>query len=203
VKEALKSLHLLLEKSALELDHPKNIALEQAKYHFYLLAQCCLAFEQAPIDTFSLSFYLRKGIFSLNRAVEELLCVAYIGKFGHEYTEASEHQLDTLYGLIEDHPNSIDLKLLGTTFKKANFISRYPFEYLESVSPLHDLILQAEWLKEHPELAEGFKTVDRVSPFNFIPVNLEGLQPHAILAKWGEVLRQTMTFVNGTVISLH
>lgn len=202
VKEAMQTCRTLLSGSSLEEDHPKNLALQQASYHFYLFAQSCLAFEKDPIHSYSLSFYLRKGIFSLNKAIEDVLFACFIGKYGYEYPEKTEHDLVQLYKRVNEKPEPSSLVFLETTWTKAQVISRYPFEYSQLISPLHELILQAELLKEHPELNLGFKMTEEATSLNFIPVSTNSdINVEVILKKWERVVSETMSFINHILLT--
>lgn len=113
----------------------------------------------------------------------------------------SPHDLGSMYqslGLTGELAEST-LTFINTQFAEFNRIHRYPLQVKELVSPLHELILQAEMLRENPKLKvdqEMVKTV--LTP---IEVRSEELNHQSIIDRLTKHLDQTMLIIEKQLLS--
>ncbi len=211
-KMSLKTLRTLnnkldcfLENLHLPPSHPVSSMINQAKQDIEVLT-CVFEILNRPLPLNALSFYMREACFWQNALMERVMHAIYTLQRG---IETSSHQLDTLYEAIQwSVPYTEKEKLLFTSlFRFAHNFSRYPFEK-PSVSPLHDMILKAELLRELPNLLdmkEGFSISSKdnkllQTDLNFTQVSIEGMDPEQMLAQLSNTWNQVATVLEKRLI---
>ena len=157
---------------------------EQAVYHFRLLRGILDELSKADIPSDLFSLLVRSLLFWENTVLEELLQVLYGMKKG---CETHSHRLNELYESILDNTEEAsegeNLKFLNEKMSTLHNLSRYPFQTVNGSEYLHDMILQAELLRERPELGKNFTMSQNKTPLNYLAVSEKDFTPHEIVAK--------------------
>lgn len=111
------------------------------------------------------------------------------------------HDLGSMYqslGLTGELAEST-LSFINKQFNQFNKIGRYPLQVKELMSPLHELILQAEMLRENPKLKVDQEMVKTV----LIPIEVssEGLNHQSIIDRLTKHLDETMQIIEKQFLS--
>lgn len=198
--KAFNRLNSLLDHTLANLylpsSHPVTSMINQAKQDIQVLTYVFEALNR-PLPLNELSLHIREACFWQNALMERVMHAIYTLQKG---IETSGHQLDILYEAIKwSSPfTNKEQELFTSLFCFAHNFSRYPFEK-PPTSPLHNIILKAELLRELPNLLdikEGFiisskdnKTLQ--TDLNFIQVSIEGVDPEQMLIQlsgaWDQV----------------
>lgn len=128
--------------------HPK---LNQAICHLNIVKGILYELSQEKISSDQFSLLTRGLLFWENTVIEELLQILYGIETG---LDIRFHDLAYLYRqAISPESKSFDKDLVFLNeLDDLHNLSRYPFEVKSASKNIHDLILQAELLRERPEL---------------------------------------------------
>lgn len=207
--KALNRLNSMLDRTLTNLylppSHPVTSMINQAKQDIQVLTHVFEALNR-PLPLTALSLHIREACFWQNALIERVMHAVYTLQKG---IETNGHQLDILYEAIKwSSPfTSKEEKLFTSLFLFAHNFSRYPFEK-PSISPLHDMILKAELLRELPNLLDrkdGFIISSRdnktlQTDLNFIQVSIEGMDPEQMLTQLSDTWNQVAAVLEKRLI---
>jgi len=179
-------------------NHPSKIHLQQARHAFLMLQEVLSILNTDAISADEFSFSLRGAFYWQNAALESLLkSISSI----QTYSDCFDHDLAKLSQSIawKDKITESELLMLQTDWKLVNKFSRYPFQYSEAISDTHELILQAEFIRELPDYGLGFKhvTADKylTTAINFIPITHKEISADQLLGKLDLKLQAVWVFL--------
>ncbi|MBA3604244.1 MAG: hypothetical protein H0W50_11565 [Parachlamydiaceae bacterium] len=119
-----------------------------------------------------------------------------------------DHNLLALYTAIKWNlpKNTSEADDLSIKWDQVNNFCRYPYQHKEIRSSTHELILQAELLREHPELGMGFKMQGKLEKnqistlLNFIPVPSDDLSAEGLLISLNRLMISAWKLIENRLI---
>jgi hypothetical protein len=183
--------------------HFPTIQLLQAEHAFKMLKEILTKLNLNSLMTDEFSWLFRGAIYWQNLALESLL--RSICSF-QSYFDITEHDLSEIVKKI-NWSNAIEnseMEMLETDWKLVNKFSRYPFEDKDLISKTHELILQAEFLRQNPHYGIGFIPVHNENSLsnqlNYIPISYKELHVDQLLKKLDILLQGAWSFLSHKVI---
>lgn len=158
--------------------------------------------QEIPSDRFSL---LTRGLlFWENTVVEELLQVLYGIETG---IDTRSHDLTSLYDHLFSQDDKFYKKDINSLSQLVNLhnLSRYPFEIKNGSKDIHQLILQAELLRERPELGlevpfELPQEEKNGTALNYLKTSQVGLSPNQIVVKLLATHQRIVRVIKGSLL---
>ena len=165
--------------------HPK---LKQVLCHLKVLQGIIYEINKKKIDSDAFSLLVRNFLFWENTILEEVLQLAYGQKTG---VDSYSHDLGTLYKELITHKTvdcEQEYEFLDQTMANLHNFSRYPFIHHGSEF-IRTLILQAELLRERPELGKEnpFILTKNITDLNYLEVPTDHFTPDSIVNKLNEI----------------
>lgn len=193
IDSVIKRCEMLIEALVKTSDHPVIYKIQQAHYNLILLKNACTILS-VDVTANSLSVWLRHAIHWQHASMENLLQSLLLIQTGQH---SNMHYLDQLYKDIpwSSGSNQAEIDFLHDHWNNVQQFWRYPFEGDSILSPLHELILQAEFLKE----TDGFKMQSKAShvstTLNYIAVPHKTLDGPVLLKKLANCMNDATSFL--------
>jgi len=174
--------------------------LDQGKRNLSFLKRTLKDLTSSELTLEQFSPLLRSTIHLTHQVCESVLQLLFIKKHG---IETQEHQLNTLIeACLEASPEGMT-DFFRLHFQGINTGYRYPFDLGSIRSFLHQLILEAEFLRERTELEEGFAFVGETAStsLNFIKLPEVAFTTQKIWSRASVILSQALNLVFEDVLS--
>ncbi len=205
---ALNSCHRYIEILEARTNHAGVLKIKQAHQNLIVLKGILTIINKMKIGADAFSQLVRGAIFWQNGVLESLLQGIYFLQTG---IDNRDHNLLTLYTAIKwtqttNTSKMVDLSIKWDKWDQVNNLCRYPFQHKEIRSSTHELILQAELLREHPELGLGFKPQGKFEKnqiatlLNFIPVASDDLSAEGLLKALNSLMESAWELIEYKLI---
>lgn len=179
--------------------------LKQAICHLNIVKGILHELGQKEISSDQLTLLTRGLLFWENTVVEELLQVLYGIETG---IDTRSHDLVDLYDQLFSPDDKFYKKDRNSLSQLANLhnLSRYPFEIKNGSKDIHQLILQAELLRERPELGldvpfELSQEEKNGTALNYLKTSQVGLSPSQIVLKLLATHQRILRVVKGSLLA--
>ncbi len=182
-------------------DHFVVCKLHQALLDFKLFTSAVVFFNQPTIDSQAFPCHFRNSVVWFNYAIEGLLHAYYGIVTGFDIKEHNFLKLAKTINELSEKGKIVSAMLIP--FNEMNRLGRYPFSsFSESHSEIHQLLLKAERIREHPECFIGFELPDNVTSLNYIACQKGGGSGEELLTKWSLIVNETLTWVENSLLPL-
>jgi len=168
--------------------------LSQGKRNLSFLTRTLKNLTSPELTLEEFSPLLRSTIHLTHQVCESVFQLFFIKKHG---IETHEHQLDTLIKACLEGSSEEMSDFFRLHFQGINTDYRYPFDLGSIRSLLHQLILEAEFLRERTELEEGFAFVSETAStsLNFIKLPEVAFTTQKIWDRASQILSQALNLV--------
>jgi len=201
---AIGRLSQILNDFSFEENHPTVNKLKQALQDLKTVKALVQTLSTtSTLSSSNLSLLVRQTFFWTNRVIEGLMQAIYAQQ---TYIDTYEHNHNFFLEGINWKQKLTEKEgdFIRDSLKGLNKVSRYPFELKKVISPIHELILQTEFLRERPELGEDFNYYSNdemiSTELNFVPISKEDLNIDVIMGKVNAFLNQALNIVNSKLI---
>jgi len=194
IRKLQRNLDTSIKLCEQKLTHEATDKLQQARKGLKFLKQTLKELNFHELNLHEFSFYLRDAINLTNHICESVLQTFLAVK--HNINN-NEHNLDRLVELSTGTNFSENIKFFQMNFHGIHTDSRYPFDHGKIRSSLHQLILEAELLRERGELEDEFRMVSESSSThsNFIKLPKTAFTSAKIWGEASEILSTALNFV--------
>lgn len=198
IRDLQQNLRVFIDANQSLWTHEKRLNFQQAQKGLSFLKRTIkelteLYGTRLTLEQFSL--HVKKAIHLTNHVCETLLKTVVVQR---QY----EHNLESLVDKISDFPK-VDRDFFNQDFTQVHNDSRYPFDLGKIRSSLHQLILEAEFLREQVQLEEGFQFPKQPisTKMNFIPLPKKGFTSDEIWKETSLILSKALHLVFEVVVS--
>lgn len=193
----LKSCKLCLDRFHSENTLPAVPRLQQACQGLVTLEGTLDALNQKEVTSEEFSQLVRTSIYWQNLILENLLHAIFSLNTG---ISLRSHDLVDLYKIIlspEEQDPSV-IFILENDWKGINNLSRYPYQQ-QKMNEAHEIILQADFLREHPEIEEGFK-IQSMTPLELVHINQEEVNSNILRSRLEKLLNKASVIIEKHLI---
>lgn len=173
--------------------------LDQGKRNLSFLARSLSDLTSPDLTLEGFSPLLRGTIALTHQVCESIFQLFLMKKHG---VETQEHQLETLIqACLDPCPQEMD-EFYYSNFHGIHTDYRYPFDLGSVRSCLHELILEAEFLRERTELEDGFAYVGETAStsLNFIKLPEVAFTAQKIWGRASEILSRALNLAFNEVL---